>query len=47
MGPNLQKKKKKKKNFKWEESLDMSRGFRPWAAHPIKNNSGTLGVNRV
>ena len=37
MGPNLQKNRKKQSNkpfFDGEKSSDMSRGFRPLAAHP-------------
>ena len=42
MGPDLRKFQKKKKNiksqlfFEGEKSLDMGRGFRPRATHPIK-----------
>ena len=37
MGLDLHKLKKKLSNqpsFEWEKSLDMGRGFRPWAAPP-------------
>ena len=27
--------------FEGEKSLDMGRGFRPWTAHPVKNNLST------
>ena len=41
MGPDLQKFQPKKNSqishfFEGEKSLDMSRGFRPWATHPVK-----------
>ena len=40
MGPDLRKFRKKTLNqrfFEGEKSLDMGRGFRPRAAHPVKN----------
>ena len=39
MGPNLQKFLKKQSNqpfFEGEKSLDMGRGFKPRATHPVK-----------
>ena len=39
MGPDLRRFKKKNVKlaiFEGEKSLDMGRGFRPWAAHPVK-----------
>ena len=40
MGPDMQKFRKKKSSnqpfFEGEKSLEMGKGFRPWAAHPVK-----------
>ena len=41
MGPDLQKFLKKETSdqpiFNGEKFLEMGKGFRPWAAHPVKN----------
>ena len=43
MGPDLRKFRKKAYQpfFEGEKSLDIGKRFRPWAAHPSKNNSST------